>query len=94
MNDVQLSVRGSRVLVRTEDQSEHQNASGVIIVENYAPEVIGTVIACGDVTEVKPGDVVLFSPQAGREMEWGGTKYLVLDEDEILLVWDEEQEPV
>lgn len=94
MIDVHLSVRGSRVLVKAEDQKEHTNPSGVIIVESYAPEVIGTVISCGDCTEVNPGDVVLFAPQAGREMEFRGARYLVLDEDEILAVWDEEQEPV
>ena len=94
MIDVELSVRGSRVLVRTEDQKEHQYDSGVILVESYAPEVIGTVVACGDVCEVKEGDVVLFTPQAGREMEWNGTRYLVLDEDEILAKWDEDQPAV
>lgn len=93
MNDVAIEMIGTRVLVRPEDQTEHTNKSGVIIVEAYAPEVIGTVIACGEVTEVNPGDVVLFAPEAGREMEWGGQTYLVLDEDEILAVWDEAQEP-
>jgi co-chaperonin GroES (HSP10) len=94
VTDVELSVRGSRVLVRTEDQQEHTNKSGVIVVESYAPEVIGTVIACGhDVREVKEGDVVLFSPQAGREIEWSGHKFLALDEDEILATWNEEKQP-
>lgn len=88
-----LSVRGPRVLVRAEEQGEHQNPSGVIVIEQYSPEVIGTVIACGDVEDVKVGDVVLFTPEAGRECEWNGTRYLVLDEDEILLVWDEEKAP-
>lgn len=94
MTEIAVQMIGSRVLVRAEDQKEHQNASGVILVEHYAPEVIGTVIACGDVTEVKTGDVVLFAPEAGREMEFNGTKYLVLDEDEIVAVWDEDQTPV
>jgi co-chaperonin GroES (HSP10) len=94
VNDVQLSVRGSRVLVRTEDQKEY-TTKGVIVVESYAPEVIGTVIACGDdVLEVKAGDVVLFSPTAGREIEWHGDRLLALHEDEILATWDEDQEPV
>lgn len=95
MIEVALSVRGSRVLVKTEDQKEHQNASGVILVESYAPEVIGRVVAVGcDVTEVQPDDVVLFTPQAGREMEFNGNSYLVLDEDEILAKWDEDSAPV
>ena len=93
MIDVELSVRGSRVLVKTEDQRQHTNASGIVIIESYAPEVIGTVVAAGEVREVKEGDVVLFAPESGREMDWSGTKYLVLDEDEILAVWDEAQEP-
>lgn len=88
-----LRMTGSRVLVKTEDQTEHQNASGVIVVESYAPEVIGTVISCGDVRDVKPGDVVLFAPQAGSLMELQGSRYLVLHEDEILAVWDEEKAP-
>lgn len=89
MIEVALSVRGSRVLVQAENQKEHTNASGVIVVESYAPEVIGRVVAVGsDVLEVKPDDVVLFTAQAGREMTVGGTDYLVLDEDEILAKWE------
>ena len=91
--DIELRMTGDNVLVRTEDQQEHQVQSGVIVVESYAPEVIGTVISCGDVRDVKPGDVVLFAPQAGTVMELQGSKYLVLHEDEILAKWDEEQEP-
>ena len=94
MTDIEITMIGSRVLVRAEDQQEHRHPSGVIVVESYAPEVIGTVISCGDVSEVKPGDVVLFPPQAGAIMDFAGSRYLVLDEDEILAVWDEEKEPV
>ena len=91
--DIELRMTGDNVLVRTEDQTEHQVQSGVIVVESYAPEVIGTVISCGDVQEVKPGDVVLFTKESGTVMELQGSKYLVLHEDEILAVWNEEQEP-
>jgi co-chaperonin GroES (HSP10) len=55
--------------------------------------VIGTVISCGEVSEVKPGDTVLFAPEAGALMEYHGSRYLVLHEDELLAVWNEEQEP-
>jgi co-chaperonin GroES (HSP10) len=92
--DIELRMTGSRVLVRTEDQKEHQNPSGVIVVESYAPEVIGEVISCGDCTEVNVGDIVLFAPQSGSVMELQGSRYLVLHEEEILAKWDEEQEPV
>jgi co-chaperonin GroES (HSP10) len=92
---VELSVRGSRVLIRAEDQRETTRPSGLIAVSSYAPDVIGTVEAIGDdVREVQAGDVVLFAPEAGIEMDFGGQKYLVLTEDEILAIWDEDQEPV
>ena len=92
MIGVELQMIGSRVLVKAENQQEHRHPSGVIVVESYAPEVIGTVISCGDVSDVKPGDVVLFPPQAGAVMDFAGSRYLVLDEHEILAVWDEERE--
>ena len=85
---------GQRVLVRAEDQKEYTQPNGIIVVEAYAPEVIGTVVECGDVNEVKPGDVVLFAPEAGQVMDLDGDRYLVLDESEILAVWDEEKTPV
>ena len=94
MIDIELRMTGSRVLVKAEDQKEHETKSGVLVVESYAPEVIGTVISCGDVQDVKPGDVVLFAPQAGSVMELQGSRYLVLQESEILAVWDEEKPPV
>jgi co-chaperonin GroES (HSP10) len=93
VNGVQIEMIGSRVLVRPEDQHEYQQQSGVIVVENYAPENIGTVVACGDVREVKTGDVVLFTSESGRELEWNGETYLVMDEDEILMVWEEDKTP-
>lgn len=93
--DVELSVRGSRVLIRAEDQTETTTESGLIAVSAYAPDVIGTVEAIGDdVSEVKCGDVVLFAPEAGQEMDFAGQRYLILAEDEILAVWDEEKAPV
>ena len=93
MIDFELRMTGSRVLVRAEDQKEHQQANGIIVVESYAPEVIGTVISCGAVRDVKAGDVVLFAPEAGTVMDLDGYRYLVLEEDEILAVWNEEKHP-
>ena len=91
--DIELRMTGSRVLVKAEDQQEHTSKNGVIVVESHAPEVIGTVISCGDVQDVHEGDVVLFAPQAGTVMELQGSRYLVLHEEEILAVWHEETEP-
>lgn len=95
MIDVEIGMRGTRVLIVAESQGEYQQANGLILVESHAPEVIGRVVAIGDaVCDVKAEDVVLFAPQAGTEMDFQGTKYLILDESEILAVWDEEKAPV
>lgn len=95
MDGLALQVRGQRVLIRAEDQKETQTESGLIAVSHHAPDVIGTVIAVGgDVLDVNPGDVVLFPPEAGQVMEYGGERYLVLVEDEILARWDEEKAPI
>lgn len=81
-----LSVLGDRVLVRTENQQESQTASGLITLEDYAPEVIGTVVACADGLDVRPEDVVIFAPSAGQLLDHEGERYLVLEHDEILAV--------
>lgn len=92
---VELNVRGPRVLIRPEDQSETVRESGLIAVSHHAPDVIGTVIAVGErVADVKAGDVVLFTPASGQTMDYDGEKFLVLYEEEILAVWHEENEPV
>jgi len=93
--DVELAVRGDRVIVRAEDQSQRTRPSGLIAVSAYSPDVIGTVTATGDgVRDVQTGDVVLFTPEAGQVMEYQGIRYLVLHEDELLAIWHEEEPPV
>ena len=95
MDGLSLHVRGPRVLIRAEDQKETVTESGLIVQPYHAPDCIGTVMAIGDdVMDVHEGDVVLFPPEAGQVMEFGGERYLVLVEDEILARWDEEQRPI
>jgi len=86
---VNLTVRGKRVLVVTEDQSITERPSGLVLVEAYAPDVVGTVVAVGDVQDVGLGDVVLFPADAGLPLEYDGLSYLVLAEDELLAVYVE-----
>lgn len=95
MDGLSLQVRGPRVLIRAEDQTETTTESGLIAVKAYAPDVIGTVIAVGgDVMDVNPGDVVLFTPASGQVMEYDGQRFLILVEDEIIARWDEEKAPI
>ena len=75
-----------RVIVKVERQREFTSDAGLYVTDDDAPDVIGTVIACGRVTEVQPEDVVIFPPSAGQRLEHEGTDYLVLREDELLAV--------
>lgn len=74
------------MLVRPEDQSVTEHASGLVIIEDYAPSVLGTIVACGDVRDVSDGDVVVFPPEAGTELEYQDQRYLVLTEAELIAV--------
>ena len=89
-----LTVRGTKVLVETEDQSVTEQPSGIVTVESYAPEVVGRVVAMGvdvgKVSEVEVGDVVFFSPEAGMPLDFQTKRYLVMDESELLGIWEPE----
>ena len=94
MTDVELTVRGPKVLVQVDAPTETVTPSGIIAVESHNPGVIGTVVAAGTVREVKAGDIVLFPPEAGQPLDWQAHTYLVLDEDELIAIWDAEHDPI
>lgn len=69
------------VLDVTETSSEQRTSSGIIIPDTAkekpktAPVVWMSAI---ENAEVKPGDVVLYKPFSGSEMEFEGKNYLIL----------------
>ncbi len=75
------------VLDITESNQERRTASGLIIPDsakekpNHAPIVWMGVI---ENSEVKPGDVVLFKPYSGTEIDFEGKKYLILPYADVL----------
>lgn len=77
---------GDRVIVRTERQDEYETASGLYVADDEAREVVGTVIACPPGLDVKPDDVVIFSPISGRFFEYDGGRYLAIQADDILAI--------
>lgn len=84
-----MRVLGDRILVETLPQQEHIHASGLVTVEDRAPEVMGTVVWAPEHGDVQIDDVVIFAPSAGQIMEHDGKRLLVLQEDEILAIYDE-----
>lgn len=71
----------------TENSQEQKTASGIYIPSTaqekpkMAPIKWMSVI---ENAEVKPGDVVLFKPFGGTEIEFEGKKYLILNYSDIL----------
>ena len=66
---------------------------GVIIIPDTAKEMPqrGKVVAVGPGKEgeaptVKKGDTVLYGKYAGQELNYEGTDYLIMREDDILVI--------
>ena len=83
-----------RVIVETARQTESATPSGVILIEDHAPAVVGRVIAAPETAEIQPEDVVIFPPSAGQPLDLDGSSYLVLDAEEILAIYESEGVPV
>jgi chaperonin GroES len=86
MNELQ-PVNQQVMLDITESDQEQRTESGIIIPDSarekpkMAPVAGMSII---DNPEIKPGDVVLFKPFSGTEVEFEGKKYLLLPYADIL----------
>ncbi|MBN2778774.1 MAG: co-chaperone GroES [Bacteroidales bacterium] len=75
------------VLDISEDNAEKTTSSGIIIPDtakektNIAPVVWMSAI---DNSEIVPGDIVVYKPYSGTEIEFESKKYLVVQYSEIL----------
>jgi chaperonin GroES len=71
----------------SESQQEQQTASGIIIPDT-AKEKSQMALVAGvsviDNPEIKPGDMIIFKPFSGNEIEFEGKKYLILPYSDIL----------
>ncbi|MEN8303437.1 MAG: co-chaperone GroES [Campylobacterota bacterium] len=75
---------GKRVLVKRVEEST-TTVSGIIIPDNAQEKPSrGEVVAVSkEVTELANGNQVLFGKYAGNEVSFEGTKYMVLEVDDI-----------
>lgn len=80
-----------RVLI--EPTAAEETTLGGIIIPDSAKEkpLKGTVLAVGDGTKDEPmvlkkGDTVLFGKYAGTEIEFEGSKYLMMRQSDVLAV--------
>ena len=73
-------------------QAEEKTKGGIIIPDTAKEKPQkGEVVAVGPGKEgnamtVRKGDVVLYGKYAGQEMEFKGDKYLIMREDDILVI--------
>lgn len=87
----EVRLTGDRLVVEHADSGEHKSRGGLLIPATAVPApkrcVWGDVVLVGpDVRAVKPGDRVLFLPQAGLEVEMSGEDYLLLRERDVQAV--------
>jgi chaperonin GroES len=88
-DDVRLT--GDRIVVEHPDDGERTTRGGLLIPATAVPApkrcVWGDVTLVGpDVRAVRPGDRILFLPQAGLEIELNGRDYLLLRERDVQAV--------
>ncbi len=91
MAEIKLTPLKDRVLVEPHE-AEVKTTSGIIIPESAQEKPQkGTVVAVGEGKKdepltVKVGDVVLYGKYAGTELKFDGKDYLIMREDDILLI--------
>jgi chaperonin GroES len=89
--DEEVRLTGDRIVVEHPDDGERKTRAGLLIPATALPTpkrcVWGTVNLVGpDVRAVKPGDRILYLPQAGLEVELGGHECLLLRERDVQAV--------
>lgn len=87
---------GDRVIIELVEQEE-KTASGIVLPDSAQEKPQeGNVVAVGPgvvndkgervALEVSEGDRIIFSKFAGTEVDYKGTEYLILREDDVLAV--------
>ena len=75
------------ILDITENIAEKKTASGLIIPGMAAEKTNEAIVVWTGLIEkpeVKPGDMVLYKPFSGTEVEFDGKKYLILPYADVL----------
>lgn len=83
-----MRLTGDRLLVRVPDESERRSKAGLLIPATASTPVrrciwSEVVLVGPEARNVRVGDLVLFLPQTGLEVEWDGETYLLLRERDV-----------
>jgi len=87
MSNINIKPLNAKLIVHPDPRKEKTD-SGLYIPENAKQNYVdlqwGTVKrVSGKVPEIKEGDRVMYLATAGKEQEFNGTKYLILDDRDI-----------
>ena len=93
---VRLQPMGERIVIQREE-SEEMTAGGIVLPDSAKEKPArGTVVAIGSgkllddgsraESQLKAGDLVLFSSYAGETVEIDDVEYLLMREDDVLAV--------
>ncbi len=88
---MEIKPLADRVLVKPAPVQE-KTVSGIIIPDSAKEKPLqGEVVATGNGTKdeemiVKQGDNVLYGKYSGTEVEFGGVKYLIMRQSDILAI--------
>lgn len=83
----ELQAVNQNVILDASSSVQKQTASGIIIPDTAKekPQLAKVVsMSFIDDAEIQIGDLVLFSPFSGKEIEFEGNKYLIIQYSEIL----------
>jgi len=89
-----MRLTGDRIMVRLPEDRERRSKAGLLIPATAASThrrcIWSDVVLIGpDTRGVRPGDLVLFIPQSGLEVEVDGATYLLLRERDVQAVASE-----
>ena len=88
---MEIKPLADRVLVKPAP-AETKTIGGIIIPDTAKEKPLkGEVVACGNGTKdeemiLKEGDEVLYGKYAGTELEFEGTKYMIMRQSDVLAV--------
>lgn len=79
-----LGTVGNKIIVKR-DEAITQTEGGILLAETAVElPAKGVVFLCGGkVKDVKEKDTVYFSRYVGTEIEFAGTKFLIMREDDV-----------
>lgn len=97
--NLQLTPKTGMLLVKPIQHQPAKSESGLIQLADvyHEPETSGEIVAmaerficpdcgAGRASELSVGDVVVFPPSAGDELDWQGERYLIVPESAVLAV--------